>query len=135
MYPFSRQHTSRSVFLHGLTTSGQGVLNLLCRGLPQTSFLSLGIKTGLLPSTWHTECFCMSLWPFLRSLHIQLPHLFTLQDSAKAPPPVPLDLPGLKLLQWVPSWVGILNWLNTAHSQESTHNGYSSVYSMEHHIM
>ena len=48
MYPSSRQHTSRSAFLCMLTPSGQGALNHPCRGLPQTSVLSLEIKTGLL---------------------------------------------------------------------------------------
>ena len=46
----SRQHTSSYTFPCVLTPTGQGALNLPCRGLPKASVGLLGIKPGL-PST------------------------------------------------------------------------------------
>ena len=77
--------------LYVLTPAGQGVLNLPCGGLPKASTGLQESRLGyfLQPLMYRVPQYVLTA--FLRRLHIQLPLLLTLLDTADAPPIVPLD--------------------------------------------
>ena len=69
--------------------------------------------------------------PSLRILYIQLPHwTYTCQNSATAPPQVPLDLPRHNFFQWEPSQVDIPKQHMTACTRGTSYQRYSSPSSL-----
>ena len=82
-------------FFVGSLPSGQGVLNLLCRGLPQTSFVSRNKDWASPPHlTYRVPSYKPMAFPY-KPPHTTL-HSFSLQESSGTSQSVPLDLPGLK---------------------------------------
>ena len=55
--------------------------------------------------------------------------MFTLQDTADAPPQMPLDNPEFTTEHEQPTQECVAEWAKTTHTQEVTQNGYSSIFS------
>ena len=77
-------------FFVGSLLSGQGVLNLLCRGLPQTPFVSRN-EDWVSPPHLTYVCLHKSLWPSLRAF-IQA---FVLPSEASTFTPTIVHSPGI----------------------------------------
>ena len=78
-------------FLYVLTPTGQGVLNLTWGGLPKASTDLWKPRLGyfLPPLKYRVPQYVPTT--FLRNLHIQHPHMHTLQGTVDLPPLILLD--------------------------------------------